>query len=463
MLTTAAPVLATTLTGAVTIRAATQPDSNIPVATISTSERIAVSPPFRRNAILAPTLRPVPYREVNAQDEWRRGRRLVVAAAFGLGAGSSLLQFTSSLFVLPLTREFGWSRGQLATASAVSIVAAFLAPAIGWLADRRGVRPVTIVSTLGLAAAYVGLAAQTGSFALYVGLFLLFGLFGVGTTGVTWTRAVGSAFEARRGLALGLSFAGVSVAGIVVPPLLSQIIAADGWRSGYLMLACIALAAGLPAAWFGLPRGLAAQVGGQAAAPEPEPRSTFLRAPAFWLLAACMLAINLPGAGLLSQLQPLLADRGIGLQAAAGLLSVYAGAILVGRLLTGFLLDRLSPPLVAAASMLLPALGCLLLLEAPLTLPLAVAAVAALGLSQGAETDVLGFMIARYFGMARYSTLFAILIAVVVIGNSVGTVFFGRSFDATGGYDLAIALSVGCFAAGAAFAGALTLCRPRAG
>ena len=70
-----------------------------------------------------------------------------------------------------------------------------------------------------------------------------------------------------------------------------------------------------------------------------------------------MIAINVPGNGMLGQLQPLLTDRGLGMQQAALILTVCAVSVLIGRLVLGFLLDRKSAAVVAAISVTLPALG----------------------------------------------------------------------------------------------------------
>ena len=63
--------------------------------------------------------------------EFRRHWRTVAGAAVGLGFGVSIWQGVGSLFVLPMTQEFGWTRGQLAQLSAVSLVTAFITPLIG--------------------------------------------------------------------------------------------------------------------------------------------------------------------------------------------------------------------------------------------------------------------------------------------------------------------------------------------
>jgi predicted MFS family arabinose efflux permease len=173
-----------------------------------------------------------------------------------------------------------------------------------------------------------------------------------------------------------------------------------------------------------------------------------------------MIAINVPGNGMLGQLQPLLTDRGLGMQQAAMMLTVYAVSVLVGRLVLGYLLDRISPALVAAVSVTLPALGAAALIGDSTTVLTASIAVALLGLSQGVEMDLTAFFIARFFGMRHYSMLFAAIISGLVLANASGALMFGRIYDATGSYDMALTIGTGLFVIGGACILALRWCKP---
>lgn len=393
-----------------------------------------------------------------ASPEWRVGWPIVIGAALGLGTGHSLYNFVSSLFVLPLSTEFGWTRGEIATATATGLVGAFAAPLIGRFADRYGVRPVITLSIIGLALAYSLLASMQGDLTtFYIGIAAL-GIAGLGTTGITYTRVIVGWFERSRGFALGVSLTGVSLFAALVPPLLSALIGAEGWRAGYLLLGGMALLIGLPA-MLALVRErplIQPKVRGST----PTPWRAILSSPPFWLLLVGMIAINVPGNGMLGQLQPLLTDRGLGMQQAALMLTVYAVSVLIGRLVLGYLLDRVSAALVAAISVMLPALGAAALIGDSTTILTASIAVALLGLSQGVEMDLTAFFIARFFGMRHYSMLFAAIISGLVLANAVGALMFGRIYDATGSYDMALTIGTGLFVIGGACILALRWCKP---
>jgi len=81
-------------------------------------------------------------------NEFKRGWRVVVASAVGVGFGLSAMPFyTLGAFAGPLAAEFGWSRGEIQFAIAFMVFGSLLmAPVIGYLSDRIGVRPIALFS-----------------------------------------------------------------------------------------------------------------------------------------------------------------------------------------------------------------------------------------------------------------------------------------------------------------------------
>ncbi|MGJ3627484.1 hypothetical protein AB5I41_11905 [Sphingomonas sp. MMS24-JH45] len=84
----------------------------------------------------------------------------------GIGFGPGLFQNVSSLFIDGVTREFGWSRGDIATAAAIGLLGGIVAPFLGRL-DRIGIRPVIVASLLLLGATYLGMSIQTSALAQF--------------------------------------------------------------------------------------------------------------------------------------------------------------------------------------------------------------------------------------------------------------------------------------------------------
>lgn len=381
---------------------------------------------------------------ITRAEEWRRGWPVVLGSAIGLGTGFSAWPYVSSTFVLPLGEAFGWSRGQVAGVAATGLVGAALAPAVGAFVDRVGVRPVVLAAASLLGLSYVALSLMTGSLGLFYGLFTILGIAGLGTIGITYTRAVVSWFERSRGLALGVSLLGVSVMAVILPPLLSAAMANYGWAAGFRILAGLALLVGLPATFLLVRE----QPGIRPNERVRTPWRKVLGSPIFWLLIVAILLVNIPGAGILGQFQPILVDGGLTRSQAAAMLSIYAGSVFAGRLGFGFLLDRFPPAAIAAIAFTVPVIGAALLMDGKVLAAEAMIAAATLGLSAGAEIDIMGFFVARYFGMRHYSALFGAMMSALVVANAGGNILYGRVFDATGGYGSALTWSMGGYVLG---------------
>jgi MFS family permease len=404
----------------------------------------------------------VPRFDEAAIAEWRAGWRIVAGAAVGLGTGVSLYLLVASLFITRITAEFGWTRGDMSIAGMVAFLTGALAlPVIGQLLDRFGFRRVVLVCVPGLALLYLMIALQPGSYAFYLALMVWGGIFGGGTGAIAYTRPVIAAFHRQRGLALGVATAGTSITAMIVPPILAAAIVAYGWRAGLYAMVALTLCFGLPLALFLIGRARE----GVARAVDDEPDAAVLplagtqgrdaplrdavRGLRFWLLAGALVAVNIPGSGVLGQLAPLISDKGLSDSAAALVMSIYAVGLLAGRLITGFSLDRLPAPTVAAVMTLIPALGITLLMIPSPSFALAALALGLIGMQQGSEIDLIAYFVSRGFGLKHYSSIYGAIAMAGALSTAVGLVLFGKMHDATGSYDVALTIGAVAFVVGA--------------
>lgn len=379
--------------------------------------------------------------------EWRAGWPVVLASACGIGTGAALYQYVSSLFIGPAQTELGWSRGDFALIGATPLIGALSAPLIGRLADRYGVRPVAIIATITIAGAFFGLSQQGGSVAEAVAWMLLLGFAVPGTTGIVYSRAVTGWFSQNRGLALGLMSSGISIGALLATPLIAWAIGVGGLSGGYMGLALLALCIGLPAILWGLRErvspAVARQVGWvddarpDAAMSGPSALRSLLATRRFWLLAAVMFLVNIPSSGILTQLTPLLTDKGVARETATLLLSLYAGSVLAGRIGIGWLFDRLPAPRVAAAVTLVAAVGCIAFHSAT-PMAFVYAGVVTVGLMQGAETDVLAYFVSRLFDHRHFGTIYGLQVTGGMTGTAIGIIGFGQLYDRQGSYDVVL-------------------------
>ena len=171
----------------------------------------------------------------------------VALAGECLGNGS-LVTYTFTCFLKPLAREFGTNRGRTVLAlSLTNLAVAVSAPIMGRLSDRFGVRRVVLAAIVGSVAAVIAISGMRPPlWHLYLA-FVAAGLAGAGAGPVTYRRVVVNWFDRRRGLALGLASLGPGTWGALVMPLLAQaLIDRLGWRRAYLALALTALGVVFP-------------------------------------------------------------------------------------------------------------------------------------------------------------------------------------------------------------------------
>jgi MFS family permease len=393
--------------------------------------------------------------------EWRNGWRIVLGAAIGLGTGIGLYLLVASFFIKRITAEFGWTRGDMGDAGMVAfVVGAVALPLLGRVLDRFGFRRVVLVCAPCLCLLYLAIATQPGSYAFYLALMVWGGIFGGGTGAMVYTRPVVANFQRQRGLALGVATAGTSIAALIVPSILAVVVASFGWRAGYYVLIVITLFIGLPLALFLI--GNAKE--GAARATDEVPDETHvtardatvaeaLRSTPFWLLAIALMAINIPGSGVVGQLAPMISDKGMSDATVAIVMSIYAAGLMVGRVVTGFSLDRMQPALVAAVTTFIPAIGVLMLLIPTSSFAVAAIAVALMGIQQGSEVDLLAYFISRNFGLKYYSSIYGLIAVAGASSTATALVFFGNIHDITGSYDIALWVGAMGFLVGtAAFA-----------
>ena len=385
--------------------------------------------------------------------EFRAGWIIVFAAACGNCAGiTGILTNSRGILLGPLADAFGWNRTEIPAAMALlSIGTMVTAPFVGYLADRIGVRRIAIVSLILLAVATLGLTQMSGDIRMLgIGMFML-AVLGCGTTPLIWSRGVASWFVEKRGLAIGLTTAGTAVAWLIAPTLLGTVLAQFDWRAAYVAMAALAAAAVIPVVLFfrentgktaDSPMGSAVVHAGFSVQVAVRSRQFWQIGVGILLVAGIVAAINL-------HMIALLTDAGIARDTALKLYSLLGVAILAGRLIPGYLVDRMHPPYVAGVFLLLPVLACFLLAGQEVSLTASVIALLAVGLATGAEVDLLPYLVARYFGLKSYGKIYGLQFMMMYLGAATGPVLIGYTFDISGSYDLGLRLAVPFLAAGA--------------
>jgi len=401
-------------------------------------------------------------------NEFAKGWPVILACALGVGLGTTgLAYYSMSLFIGPLGKEFGWNRTEISGATLCLLLGTILtSPMVGALIDKIGTVKLAMLSMLAVALGFVVLAINPGSLPLYYGTWLFISFAGTGTTPIIWTRTVNFWFDTHRGLALAITLCGTGVVAIIAPLSLNAVITGYGWRAAYGAVAAVIVIIGMPAVYALLAR----RAGPEVAAPDAGlPRelakvegNTVAEAaatPAFWQMGIGILLIAMIVSGFIVHLVPMMVDMGIPIKQAAANMSMLGIAIIVGRLAIGALLDSLPARLVAFFVLLLPALAALVLLGKVSP----VVAVVLVGMSAGAEVDLLAYLVRTYFGMRRYAGIYGWLLSAFSLGAGLGPIFAGKLHDMNGNYTVALTSAAALTVVSAGLFGLLPARRPAAG
>lgn len=391
--------------------------------------------------------------------EWQTGWRIVLACSVANGTGISLLFYTFSMFLLPMSAEFGMTRGETGLIQALTVTAALGAPLIGRLTDILGFRTVYIVCALVLGLTGIVQGTLVNSAVLLGVTVAVAAFFGSGNSSITLTKPVNVHFRRYRGRALGLVGIGVSITAVLVPPLLNEIITGHGWRAGFLALSGLGLLVGLPLVLFVMPREAALARMPREVAQQGADWS-FLRQGQFWLLALANLVIGIATSGAISQMSPMIQEEGLSAATAALAISTFAAGQFAGKLLGGWLLDKFEPRLAASLLIVVPACGFAFLLAGNGAMWLALLAAGLIGFLQGADIDIFAYFTARRFGHHHYGTIFGAIHSLGWFGTIIGILMFSRSFDRLGSYAPAQGFALVLLALGAAMILAIKLPPP---
>lgn len=389
----------------------------------------------------------------------RKGWPVVLAAMIGVALGLSPIPFyTIGMLAPQLSAEFGWSFTELmASISVQSIVVMVASPLAGIAIDRFGARRVGLLSLPAFGLCYISLSLNQGSLILFYAQWVAMSLLGLGTLSATWTRVVTQWFDKGRGIALGVASCGTGITGFLLKPFMAQMIEAYGWRSAVIAVGLLPIVIGWPivALMFREPPWMnrTPQAGQSAPAAAAEPGLTFsqaIRTRHLAIMAVAFLLIAIALTAPTPNLENILGTRGFTLAQIGEITAAFGLAVIAGRLIGGWLLDKFWAPACALVVLALPAAGCWLLTLDTVSPMSATGAVIALGFGAGFEFDFLAYLVSRYFGQRSYGVIYSALYSVIALAGAIGPVAFGYAFDTSGTYDLALRLAAVSLVVGAA-------------
>jgi MFS family permease len=384
--------------------------------------------------------------------EFRSGYQALIASFVGAGCGiSSICFYTNSVFVAAIDQDMSWTRGEIQIGISIMILAAvFTAPLAGMMMDRFGARAVALTSIPLFSLSLVALSFTTDQIWTFYSGWVLMSVLAAGTLPITWTKVVNEWFDHARGLALGLTLAGTGIAAVIAPGYAAWLINEFGWRNAYaLMGITIFLIAFGPIFFFFYEAG-SNRTNQKRTAPSSNiksPSSRFgptlreaITGYRLWALCIALLCIAGGISGVITNLVPMLTDKGLSVSEAASYAGLVGLSVIAGRLLAGFLMDIMWAPIVAATFLGMPLFAALLLQLPVMSTEQIVIAALIIGLAAGAELDIMALLISRYFGLQHYGALYGFLYVFFSIGAGLAPMLFGWTYDISGNYELTLNL-----------------------
>ena len=381
---------------------------------------------------------------------WYIAGAALVAQFVSVGAQMSV----SGVMLVPMTEDLDWSRSEFTLGQVGSrFVAAFLGFFIGVYIDRYGGRALMII---GVTVMGVGLFLTSSVTELWQWLLLRSLLFTAGAAligNLVVNVTLSKWFVEKRGRVIGISAMGVSLAGIVVPPLMTLFVDEFGWRAGWRLLAIASWALIYPAAMMmrrqpedeGLhPDGKSDEEmrGGGGAAAAADLLNSFTRSEALRTSALYMivLAFGLGGVGigvLLLQTIPFLTDEGFSRGTAALMASTMSVPALISKPMWGWAMDRMNPKVLAAAGFVVAGVAIFVILAGAKSgsVPALLAGYLLMGVGFGGQIPLQETIWASYFGRRHLGAVRGVAMPFSLLIGAGAPYLTSLYFDRVGNYD----------------------------
>ncbi|MBI5967699.1 MAG: MFS transporter [Deltaproteobacteria bacterium] len=376
---------------------------------------------------------------------------IIVAAGFLVLMASGGSHFAFSVFLIPLSEEFGWTRASTAGIFSLSVLIFGIGSIFsGRMVDRFGPRLVVGAGGVLMGSGLVLSAIIQSLWQLYACYGIMIGI-GVSAGWGPLTATVSRWFIARRGLAMGIMSIGVSMGILIVPPLSRHLITVFGWRSSFALMGVItgAIIVGSAFLLHSDPNRMGLVPYGEKI-PEPRPEGVYpspsskitlkdwslpqaLVTRTFWMIFAgyllwCMGFYMVP-----VHLAAYCTDIGLSPMAAALAVSLIGGGSIFGKVLMGLLSDRIGPQKVLVINLLLQSV-CIFGLIGSRSITSLYFFSSIFGFGYGGTGPQLPVVAAKFFGLSSIGAIFGILILSGQIGGAIGPLLAGRIFDLSQSY-----------------------------
>lgn len=387
-----------------------------------------------------------------------RGYPIAVIVFLSTGLSVGMAQYAFGEFSGPLREEFGWSQTQLNFSLAFSFISGILAPFVGNLSDRIGIRPVMFASLLIIAVGFLLRPLISELWHWYLFSALVYAGF-PGATIMPAGKMVGMWFPKTRGRVMGAVVAGNNFGGVTMPPLAAAIIATVSWQMAYVTFGVImaALAAvalivivedenKIESEMIRTGRGDQAQVARAAARAGLTVRQAVANRN-FWLIMIGLVAATFTYQGVLTQLRQHFEESGFAPAVATTAVSAIAGMGIASKLAFGRASEKITARIATMISVALQGVGVFIIASVD-TNALMWVGIFIFGLGFGGLGALIVLIVQEAFGMKEFGGIMG-LMQVGMIASGVGApLLAGAIHDSTGSFNNSFLIVVAIFIVG---------------
>jgi MFS family permease len=370
--------------------------------------------------------------------------------------------YSYGVFFKAIAEDFGGSRLGVAIGLTVTnAVGAIAAPYVGRALDKYPLRNVMGIGALFMAFGFLGLSFVQNElqFYLVLGLFIGFGASSMGN--LATSKLVTNWFDKRRGTALGIAAAGVSLSGVIMPYISAELIENFGWRQGFLVYSAFTFLVVVPLIFrlvISRPEDVGLRPDGampikfddgsilppvEKAPPKMRLLELF-KEHNFRMIVLTFSLLFCSMSATLTHMIPRLTDFGYTLVEASLVMSLCAGFGVVGKLSFGWLSDRLSVRKVMAIVIFMQFTGQYLMFSSLDYLTFAIGA-SMFGYGVGGVVPMHGAVVGKTFGRDRFGAVLGLMRPAMFPIQILGVPFAGWIFDVTGSYDVAFQVFLGLY------------------
>jgi MFS family permease len=384
-----------------------------------------------------------------------RKLRIAGICLIGLMFGTYLVVFGAlSFLMLPITKEFHWTRLQFSyAASALMWAGALAMPLLGRIADRFGVRMVTVVVTTLLGVVTLLVARQGVQVWPFYVCMALAGAFG--QCRIIYEKVLGALYTRNRGKALGIFHVLTTPIHALMPQITNILLMHFGWRGVFLTYGVVGLTI-VPLLFFWLEEPGSAPAGGSFGRPGLGRLAALQNSSArligmtaaearkdkiFWLLVGMALFPNAIQIGWVQHHVAFLVGRGFTQSQVANVISISFLFQPVALFLGGYIMDRTRTSKIAAPFALLGAIGMWVEWTAWSNfggLPLLLLGITLCAFALGVALPIQTYFFTRYFGLKAFAEIYGICLAIQQLVSGFGPPLVGKIFDRTGSYNAVV-------------------------